>query len=133
MAFDPSKINYWAFSYHKRLERLRLYVESHISEPIPLETASRIVCLEATYFSKYLEDWSVLSRLDPVFAGRESDEATRAEECDDQKSGIGMWFQDCSIPRACVQEHCRNVAPGLQTEGGDQGSAAWAPEEYNKT
>lgn len=39
------------FAYDPRLRKLKEYVEGHLDEPISLEDAARIACLEPKYFS----------------------------------------------------------------------------------
>ncbi len=40
-------------NYHSRLRRLVSYMEQHLDQPIDLQQAAQIVCMEKTAFSKY--------------------------------------------------------------------------------
>ena len=50
---DPPGIHVQAFSYYPRLQKLKDYVEQHLSEKIPLATAAEIAGLEEKYFSAF--------------------------------------------------------------------------------
>jgi AraC-like DNA-binding protein len=49
----PKSINERAFSYYRRLRRVKEYVVSRVSEPVSLKLAAEIAGLEKTYFSKF--------------------------------------------------------------------------------
>lgn len=45
-----------AFSYYRRLERVRSYCESHYAEDLPLARVAAVAHLERTYFSSFFRD-----------------------------------------------------------------------------
>ena len=47
------EINLAAFSYYRRLDRLRKHVEANLCEPVSLADAARVVGLEKKYFSSF--------------------------------------------------------------------------------
>ena len=61
-----------AFTYYRRLRKLKTHLESHVSERLPLEDAARIVGLEKKYFSVFFyekvgiryRDWHAQIRVD---------------------------------------------------------------------
>lgn len=53
---DDNKSQDISFTYYPRLEKLRMHVESHITEPLSLERAANIAGLEKTYFSKFFHN-----------------------------------------------------------------------------
>ena len=42
-----------AFAYYPRLQRVKQYLEASPGEPISLDTAARVACLERKYFSAF--------------------------------------------------------------------------------
>ena len=51
--FDPSRINEAAFSYYRRLAKVRDYVPTHYSGDLSLETVAKVAGLEPKYFSSF--------------------------------------------------------------------------------
>ncbi len=46
-------INVRAFSYYKRLKRVKSFVVRHIADDVPLQRAARVAAMERTYFSSF--------------------------------------------------------------------------------
>jgi AraC-like DNA-binding protein len=49
-------VNESAFVYYRRLAKLRIFVDLHYEEHLPLEVAANVVGLERTYFSRFFRD-----------------------------------------------------------------------------
>lgn len=52
----PEELQEQAFSYYRRLRRVRRYCFQHLGEPISLASAADVAALEPTYFSAYFHD-----------------------------------------------------------------------------
>ena len=51
--FREQDINSAAFAYYRRLGRVQQFVDEHYADPITLEIAADIACLDKKYFSTY--------------------------------------------------------------------------------
>lgn len=52
-SIHPAAIDPLIFSHSTRLGRLKNFIGEHYSEPLTIEIAAKVVCLEKTYFSKF--------------------------------------------------------------------------------
>ena len=53
---SPGELDNLAFTYYRRLGRVREYLEEHISEQLSLEEAARVAGLEKKYFSTFFHE-----------------------------------------------------------------------------
>ena len=49
----PGEINPSAFTYYVRLQKVKAYLDGHVSEPLTLDQAANIAGLERKYFSTF--------------------------------------------------------------------------------
>lgn len=84
------------WEYYRRLGRVKLFVEAHLSERISLESAAAVAALDPTYFSKYFHSkvgltFSVWLRVKRV---RRAAELLRTNEHSVTEVAFAVGFRD---------------------------------------